>query len=97
MTDSKVAIITGSADGLGKAIALRLAADGCDVVVNDLPHQSERLQVVVQEIETVGRRATSFIGDVSVDEDVQNLIEHAVSTFGGLDIVCILKSSLHAL
>jgi NAD(P)-dependent dehydrogenase (short-subunit alcohol dehydrogenase family) len=86
-SDSRIAIVTGSADGMGKSIALKLASDGCNIVLNDLPHQAEALKGVVREVEATGRRATFVIGDVSVEEDIRRLVEHAVSTFGGLDIV----------
>ncbi len=86
---TRVAIVTGAALGLGRAIALRLAADGLHVVVNDLPKQKDNLEALVKEIEATGSRAAPFIADVTVEENVKNLVAFAVSTFGGLDVVCI--------
>ncbi|PSS35523.1 hypothetical protein PHLCEN_2v1517 [Hermanssonia centrifuga] len=84
---TRVAIVTGAALGLGRAIALRLAADGLHVVVNDLPKQKDNLEALVKEIEATGSRAAPFIADVTVEENVKNLVAFAVSTFGGLDVM----------
>jgi NAD(P)-dependent dehydrogenase (short-subunit alcohol dehydrogenase family) len=87
MANSRVAIVTGSAEGIGKGIALRLAYDGCDLVLNDLPSHSEKLNALAEEIKTKGKKAVICIGDVSVEADVEQVIAAAVTSFGGLDIV----------
>ena len=56
----RVAIVTGSAQGIGRAIALRLAADGYDVAVNDLPARSEDLEGLVREMEAHGARGLNW-------------------------------------
>lgn len=86
-TSPRVAIVTGAALGLGRAIALRLASDGVHVVVNDLPKQKESLATLVKEIVASGGKVAPFEADVTVEQNVQELIAFAVSKFGGLDIV----------
>jgi len=92
----KVALVTGAGGehGLGRAIALRLARDGADVVVNDLapkPYakQSEwaGLPAVVSEIEQLGRRALSAVADVSDPDQVDAMVTHAIETMGHVDIL----------
>lgn len=82
-----VAIVTGSSQGLGLAIALRLADDGCDVVINDLPPKLRAMEDAVQCIVSKGARAVAVTADVSREDEVRRLVEAAVEKFGGLDIV----------
>ena len=82
-----VAIVTGSSQGLGLAIALRLADDGCDVVVNDLPSKIHVMEEVVLHIESKGARAVAVAADVSREDEVKRLVEVTVEEFGSLDIV----------
>ena len=86
-TTPRVAIVTGAAQGIGEAIALRLADDGIDVVVNDLPRKNDQLDAVVKAIQAKGRRAAAVAGDATVEADVVALVDAAVKEFGGLDIV----------
>ena len=82
----KVALVTGAARGIGRAIALRLAEDGLDVVVNDLTNTPE-LDDVVREIENKGRRSLAVPADVSLEEDVEKIIQQVVQELGSLDVV----------
>jgi NADP-dependent 3-hydroxy acid dehydrogenase YdfG len=82
-----VAIVTGSSQGLGLAIALRLADDGCDVVVNDLPSKLLAMDEAVQRIESKGVRAVAAAADVSREDEVKRLVEVTVEKLGKLDIV----------
>ena len=84
----KVALITGAAQGLGRSIALRLASDGCNVLINDLASNSQNLDKVADEIRsTAGKKVVTFLGDVSVEEVVKDMVQKAVDEFGGLDVV----------
>ncbi|KAI0781377.1 NAD-P-binding protein [Trametes elegans] len=80
-----VAVVTGAARGIGEAIALRLAEDGLDVAVFDLPQNCERLEIVVAAIREKGRRALAVHGDVSLEADVVSLVERTVRVLGGID------------
>lgn len=88
MSTQQVAIITGAADGIGKAIAFRLASDGYDVVVADLPQQRSSVDGVVEQIKTTtGRKAIAFDVDVGKEDQVKALVQVAVDELGGLDVV----------
>ncbi len=69
-----VAHVTGAARGIGKAIALRLARDGHDVAVSDLPSMAGELKDTRAEIEATGVASVDLTGDVSVRHDVRSLI-----------------------
>lgn len=83
----RVAIVTGSSQGLGLAIALRLADDGCDVVINDLPPKLSAMEDAVRRIALKGVRAVAVLADVSSENEVKRLIEITVEKLGKLDIV----------
>jgi NAD(P)-dependent dehydrogenase (short-subunit alcohol dehydrogenase family) len=88
MSDRKgVAFITGSGRGIGKAIALKLAADGFDIALFDLPSMTEQLKNVEKEIQSLQRKSGIFVGDVSDEDSVKSVIESAVKQLGGLDVV----------
>lgn len=94
VTVPRAAIITGSAQGIGRAIALRLAGDGYDIAVNDLPSKIEALKSVMEEIKAKGRNAIFVTGDVSNEEDVDNLVNRTVAELGELRIVrCCIHST----
>lgn len=80
---SKVAIVTGAADGLGKAISLCYAKNGMKVVVSDI--NSDKGMKVIEEIKSNGGDASFFKADVSTEEDVKGLVDFTVETYGHLD------------
>ncbi|WP_425462850.1 SDR family NAD(P)-dependent oxidoreductase [Mesorhizobium norvegicum] len=79
------AIVTGAGSGIGRAIAIRLAADGYAVLVNDL--NLERAQAVVAEIAGSGGKAVAAAGDVSSQEDAKAIHAAAVAAFGDTDLL----------
>ncbi|KAJ7679162.1 acetoin reductase family protein [Mycena polygramma] len=87
------AVITGAARGIGRAIAVRLASDGCNVVVNDLPSNQATLDDLVSEISSnaSGGKATSFAADITIEQNVKDLVENCVETYGTLDIASLLR------
>ncbi|KAF8885364.1 acetoin reductase family protein, partial [Infundibulicybe gibba] len=87
MALARAAIVTGAARGMGRAIALRLASDGFDVAVNDLPSGREGLETLAAEITQKGRKAVVMTGDVSKEKDVKVLVENTVETLGDLNCV----------
>lgn len=81
---NRVAIVTGSGQGIGRAIALRLAEAGATVVVNDISESAEK---VVDEIETMGVSGLAILGDVSVAAEAARLIEQTEAAYGKVDIL----------
>ena len=92
----RVAIITGSARGLGFSIASKLADDGVDIVINDLASEIDKINGAVEEIKKKGRRAIGIPADVTNEEDVKALIEKAVEALGSVDIVSGIALSIAA-
>jgi 3-oxoacyl-[acyl-carrier protein] reductase len=81
----KIALITGGAQGLGKAIALAMASEGADIVIGDI--NPKTLPEAKAEIESTGVRCLAGTCDVSSVESVANLFRETVATFGTLDIL----------
>ncbi|CAL1708269.1 unnamed protein product [Somion occarium] len=86
-TSTRVAIITGGAQGIGEAIALRLADEDINVVIFDVKGKESLLESLVKKIEAKGRKAFYVVGDVTNEADIKGAVDKTVETFGGLDIM----------
>ncbi|MBA8824087.1 meso-butanediol dehydrogenase/(S,S)-butanediol dehydrogenase/diacetyl reductase [Saccharopolyspora lacisalsi] len=82
-----VAHVTGAAQGIGKAIALRLARDGHDVAVSDLPVQRDQVEGTSKDIASHGVRSVALTGDVSDAESVRGLMSGTAEHLGSLDVL----------
>ncbi|MEK4058090.1 SDR family NAD(P)-dependent oxidoreductase, partial [Paenibacillus sp. FSL H3-0321] len=81
----KVAVVTGAASGMGKAIAILYAKEGAKVVVSDI--HEEAAQGTVDEIKSAGGQAIAVKANVASEAEIQNLIDTTVNTYGTLDIL----------
>lgn len=83
---NKVALVTGSSRGIGRATALRLAQEGCDVAINYVKDEKSA-QSIVKEITKLGRKAVAIKADVGNEEQVKKMIKETIRTFGKIDIL----------
>jgi 3-oxoacyl-[acyl-carrier protein] reductase len=83
----KIALITGSSRGIGKAIALALAKDGCNIAINDIEPAEEVAKKAVEEIKALGVDSEVFAADVSKFEDCKSMIEKIKEKFEKIDIL----------
>ena len=84
--DGKVALVTGSGRNIGRATVLKLAGEGCDVVVNARSNQAEADEVV-REAKKLGVKAISVLADVGRREAVEAMAQRALGEFGRVDIL----------
>lgn len=93
----KVALITGSARGIGKAIALELANHGAKVVINDILPKNE-IDKTLEEIRKSGDRAIGIRADITIFEEVESMVKEIINKFGKIDILVnnagIIRDSL---
>jgi glucose 1-dehydrogenase len=82
----KVALVTGSSQGIGQAIAIRLAEEGADIVVNYHSHP-EQADAVKKQIEGLGRRAIAIGADLGTVSEVYRLVSEGVAALGQIDIL----------
>jgi 3-oxoacyl-[acyl-carrier protein] reductase len=87
MLKDKVILITGSAQGIGRTIALKLASLKAKIALNDIPFQEKILMELKEEIEKKGGEAQYFLADVSNLEEVQTIVQKVQEEFGRLDIL----------
>lgn len=81
------AIITGSARGIGAAIALRLAEDGFDIALNDVSEKSFENNDIMEKIRARGVKCEKFIADVSKNEQVEIMVKAVKELFGSIDVL----------
>ena len=86
--NGKVAVVTGSARGIGRAITLAFSREGANLVINDV--HAEKANDVVKEIESLGGKAVAVVADVSVREEAEKIIDAAIDRFGRIDILLIM-------
>lgn len=84
--EEKVAVITGSANGIGRACAMELARAGTHVVVSDLPGERAQSEAVADEVRAIGREALVVDADASQEHDIEALIAAALDHFGCIDV-----------
>ena len=84
--EGKNAIVTGGSLGIGTAIALTLAREGCNVAINYRRHDTEANEVVSQ-IEEMGRKGLAVKADVASFDDAANMVQKVVDEWGSLDIM----------
>jgi glucose 1-dehydrogenase len=84
--EGKVALVTGSSQGIGAACAIRLAREGADVIFNGRT-LDERGSALIDQVTKMGRRATFIAADIRVAQNVVKLVNDAVTAFGQLDIL----------
>jgi len=82
----KVAIVTGGNQGIGRAIALGLAREGAQLVINYIENE-QAAEDLLSQIQIIGQEAIKVRGDVAVEEDVQRIVSEALSQFKKIDIL----------
>ena len=83
--NGKIALVTGGAQGIGKAIALLLAQKGSDVIVSDV--NLEKAEETVREIEAIRRRSMAIRANVAVFDEVEKMVQALIERFGRIDIL----------
>jgi len=84
--ENQVAVVTGAASGIGRALVKQFVAEGAAVVAVDIAE--EALQQVVAELQSQGGKVTASVANIAADADVERMLNTAVSTYGQLDILC---------
>jgi NAD(P)-dependent dehydrogenase (short-subunit alcohol dehydrogenase family) len=84
-----IALITGAGQGIGRAIAVRLAADGFDIGLSDIYTNKLNVYEVAQEITSAhpGRRVCVLLADVTVEDHIRSMVDGVVTELGSLDVV----------
>ena len=86
LLDGKVALITGAARGIGKAIALKFASEGADIAFTDLVI-NEAAQETIREIEALGRKVKGYASNCANFEETQAVVEEIARDFGRIDVL----------
>ena len=91
--EKRVALVTGASRGIGRAIAIELAKEGANIIVNFKSHP-DAAEEVVRLIREVGRKAISIQADVAHDDEVKDMVKKAKEEFGGIDVL-VNNAALH--
>ncbi|MFZ9661455.1 MAG: SDR family oxidoreductase [Chitinophagaceae bacterium] len=88
----RTVLITGASRGIGRAIALRLAKEGANIVIaakstEENPKLGGTIYSVAKEVEDIGGKALAVACDIRFEEQIENVVAKAVATFGGIDIL----------
>ena len=86
LLEGKTALITGASRGIGKAIALRFANEGCDIAVTNIA-DDEEFKTTIREIEAIGVKAKGYVSNAASFEDSQRVINEVVRDFTRIDIL----------
>lgn len=84
---TKVAMVTGSAQGIGAEVSRHLAKDGYDIALADLPAQAEKAQTVIADVEAAGQKAIFVPVDVTDQQAVADAVNEAAEKLGGFDVM----------
>ncbi|KAF9041538.1 NAD-binding protein [Panaeolus papilionaceus] len=82
-----VALVTGAAGGIGKAISLRLSMDGFAIALHDLPSRQADLELVAAEIKSNGGEAQIFLANVVIEAEVEKMIDDVTEKMGSFDVM----------
>ncbi len=85
--DDRIAIVTGSGTGMGRAFCIALAEAGADVVVTELPGKEEAAASTVAEVDKTGQRAMAVTLDVTQRDSIQAMVDRVVAEWGRIDIL----------
>lgn len=90
LLEGKVALVTGAARGIGKAIALKFASEGADVAFTDLVI-NEAAEQTIKELEAFGHRVKGYASNAANFEETHTVVEQILADFGRIDIYQIRK------